>query len=148
MTLVTGYDTPASAWDQDTTTQLNVSTVSPDVTPGDPEVGVAFMAPTSGRVLVFFGGGARDNSANDRVLMFAEFYTGTRAIDANKLTDQTFTDYATPGEADTYMYGSRMWVLSGLTPLAVHYARLVHAVDGSGGTADISTREVGVVPLP
>lgn len=39
-------------------------------------------------------------------------------------------------------------MVDGLTPLTQHYARVVYHNTGAGGTADISVREIIVVPLP
>lgn len=145
MTLVKGFDTPTTAWDQDTSWQLNITATDP--VPGDPEMGVTFMAPTSGRVLVIIGGGGRDNGGANRILMKPEVYAGTQAIPENIVDNGDFKDFTIPGEADEGLYGSRVSVLENLVPFRVHYARVVHAVTG-GTSCDIFVREILVAPLP
>lgn len=150
MTRVTGFETPATSWDQDTTWQLNLSNTS--YGPGDPEVGVTFMAPTSGRILLVIGGGGRDNTGNNRVFLGHEIYIGTQALQENLLFGPDFNEFVIPGEADESIYGSRAIVYNDLVPLRQHYARLVQRRSGTSDpaedTPDIFVREVVVVPLP
>lgn len=146
MTLVTGYETPVTQWDQDTTLQLNVASTS--YIEGTPPVGVTFMAPTSGRVLLVIGGGARDNSGTADVLMAPEVYTGTQAIEANRVVTTGNRHAQFPGEvAPHYIYQSRATVVTGLAPLQIHFARLLYRAS-TGGSCDISVREIIIVPLP
>lgn len=145
MTLVTGYDTPPTVWDQDNTWQLNIDSTS--FIPGDPEVGTTFMAPTSGRVLLILGGGGRDNEATNRVAIGPEIYTGTQPIDSNRVFEPDFNELWLPGEVTESIYASRVTMVSGLAPYEQHYARVVYRCTG-GDTCDIFVREVIVVPLP
>lgn len=144
--LVTGFESPPSLWDQDTTLQLNIDTA--DYVPGSPEVGGTFMAPVSGRVLVVVGGGARDNSASNRMFIAPRIFIGPQPVAENLVVDVNRNEWVTPGECSHYMYGSRASMITSLVPLRQHYAQLVYRNTGTGGTAEISTREIGVVPLP
>ena len=60
---VYGADFPPSQYDQDWTTQLNVTSTS--YITGNPEVAISITAPTSGKVMVAVGAGVRNNAATD-----------------------------------------------------------------------------------
>jgi hypothetical protein len=116
---------------------------------GSPEVGVFFIAPTSGRVMVIVGGGARDNSAGSRVFIGFEI----RRIDGNGEVIQSPNDtrsYGVPSQEINFVYGCRIRFIESLTPGEQYYARVQHAVDVATDpdTHDISARDISVVPLP
>lgn len=120
---------------------------------GSPVVETLFDAPPSGTVLVFVGGGARDNTSTNKIEMDYEIYEG---IDATgtlvKAVSASQTGYislggnvgGSPAGAD-YHYYSRGRLVRGLTAGATHYARLMYRATG-GTTADISDRQLIVIP--
>jgi hypothetical protein len=74
---VKAADFPASVWAQDTTEILNISSTT--FIAGTPEVGTTFVAPTSGKVLMFVGGSARSQTGDDRILMAANVFLGSNS---------------------------------------------------------------------
>lgn len=147
MTYVEGLDTPRSVWDQDRTLIENISGTAN--IPGSPEVGVVFVAPTSGRVLVFIGGQIRNRGGTQRVFLRPEVYADTDAAQdlLTLVEDGAFKEFASSPPETAFMAGSRMFILTGLTPGKEHYARVTYYVSG-GSDSDIGAREIGVVPLP
>lgn len=152
MTLIRGLDTPPTVWNQSSSPLLNWLDGSP--VPGTPEVGIAFIAPTSGSVMVIVGGGVRDSDGTNRVFLRPEVYLGTSAAGGSltQVLSGSFREFAsTPPETQT-VYGSRASILTDLFPGEVYYARVTHyAVNPSGGavsaTNDVFCREIVVVPL-
>jgi hypothetical protein len=146
---------PEAVHDQSTNSLLNLSNVDPNYQAGpnidQPEVGVTFRAPKSGKALLIIGGGARDNTGTNRVFLTVELFKATRGsgIPVINAESATFLEYgwAASGDASQYMYSSRVSLLEGLEPGATYYARVMHSVEG-GATADINVREITVVPAP
>lgn len=146
--LVKALDYPPAVWAQDTTTITNPSNNS--YTAGSPQVGVTFTAPTSGRVLLIVGGGVGQNAGN-RIFLSPEVRVGSASGAVVLTPSVTNRGFSSDNVAVGFHYGSRESVLEGLTPGVVYYARVMYAVatsDGAGNNADISCREIGVVPLP
>ncbi|MFC7380897.1 hypothetical protein [Sphaerisporangium rhizosphaerae] len=147
MTNVKSLDVPPTVANYDDTLITNVASTT--YLPGSPEVGVTFVAPTSGRVAITVGGGMRDNSANTvRIWMapqvFAENSSGTEVL-APSVGPR---GVGSLHETKEFMYVSRTSLLSGLTPGNVYYARIVYAMSSapaSPGT-DIQGREIIVGP--
>ncbi|TDE40492.1 hypothetical protein E1295_31835 [Nonomuraea mesophila] len=142
---VKAADFPAAVWAQDTTDINGVS--SGAFTPGSPEVGVTFTAPTSGRVLVFVGGGARA-AGGPRVFLAANVFEGVDDTGPEVLASSVgFTGCGFSSASTDYYFQGRAFHLDGLSPGATHYARVTYATSGAG-SGDISCREIGVVPIP
>lgn len=142
-------DRPAAAYERDTTLQDDVTPDS--YVTGSPVVDVTFTAPTSGRVLLIVGGAARTVSGNGRALIVPEVYegtdaTGTLIVEATGNIDQ-IRGFAQPHVATDWILASRASILSGLTPQATHYARVMYRVVPDAGIADIGARDIGVLPL-
>jgi hypothetical protein len=154
VTYVEGRDTPRSVWEQDQTPIENFTDpLTPK--PGNPEVGVVFLAPPSGRVLVVVGGQIRDNAGINRVFLKPEIYRGTSAAFANlRVQDGSFHEFVSSPNETQYMAGSRMYVQTGLRAGYEHYARVLHWAENpadpanTAATSDVATREIIIVPLP
>lgn len=149
MTLVKGIDTPRAVWQQSVQDVLNFGDTTN--TPGSPEVGVTFRAPTSGRVLVIVGGGLRDNAGQNRVFLGPEVYQGpdTRGT---KVESGSFHEFVTSPPEPEAMFASRATLVTGLTAGETYYARTYYYTLKTGGTpsatSDIFVREIIVVPVP
>jgi hypothetical protein len=143
-------DFPASVWAQDTTEILNITSTT--FIPGTPEVGTTFVAPTSGRVLVFVGGAARAQTGDNRTFIVANVFEGASAAGTQVLSASVgFTGCGFSLASTSYYYQSRVFRLPNLTPGATHYARVMYSVTNTGATdntCDIACREIGVVPIP
>lgn len=142
---VRGQDAPATAWAQDDLSQLNLSNTI--YIPGTPEVGVTFTAPTSGRVILTVGGGARDNGGNgDRVFIVPQVFRGPSTGGTEHLAPSVVVRGYASVPATEYAHGSRTTLLQNLIPGETYYARIMFATAAGSGTADISCREISVTP--
>ncbi len=144
---VRGADTPPTVFAQDTTPITNISSTT--YVSGPPEVGVTFIAPTTGRVKISVGGSLRNDAANaDRVALAPEVFV-TDAAGAQFLAPTVFRGVSSEGIASAGDYGTRghTTMLEGLTPGQQYYCRVVHIKFGSAGsTGDIAMRDVLVEP--
>ncbi|GIH69435.1 hypothetical protein [Sphaerimonospora thailandensis] len=149
--IVYGADFPPSAADGDDAGLTQLSNTSYQA--GSPVVAVTFVAPTSGRVLLIVGGGMRDSAAVDQVMLAPQVFRGTDATGSEVLAPSASGRGLGSVAADkAFHYASRTSLLSGLTPGATYYARVVHMiVPPSGGTpsakADIGARDITVIPV-
>jgi hypothetical protein len=142
---VQSIDTPRTVMAQDDTPQLNLTSSS--YVPGSPEVGVYFIAPTSGRVLVTVGGGARDNTNDNRVFLSPQIFQDDVNGSVVLAPSVTFYGYGTPGSNADYVFGSRTSMIENLSPGRRYYARVMMAAEqGTGSTADVAVREIMVEP--
>lgn len=143
-TRVLAEDTPPCQYATDSTAQTDISTTTSE---GSPAVSVTFVAPTTGRVHVTVGGGGNASSGAARAFFEPEIYlgtdsSGTQVIGPNAITLRGFG--TSPG-ATTTQYGSRRTMVTGLTPGATYFARVM--IRRSGGTsADVAVREISVEP--
>lgn len=153
-----GLDTPPIRSGQDFRTQFNTggSVASPNF--GDPEFGLFFRGPASGRALIVVGGGIRDNTNNQRLRMCPEVrlddingellldpgsHAGTTAFSTHGWSNAGVTTSA-------YQYGSRIGFLGApatdpLIPGQQYFARV--AMDG-GSTTDCFNRDLFVIGVP
>lgn len=151
-TRITALDYPPAVQAFDATTIANITSTT--YTNGSPEVGVTFMAPTTGRVLLTTGGGVRNNSANnDRVFIAPQIFLGTSSAGTEILAPSAPQYGISSGGGQTnddYQFHSRTSLITGLTPGATYYVRTMHAqVNNSGATSstsDLSGRSLVVVP--
>lgn len=148
---VAGLDFPASVYDSDDTDQLNLSNTG--YIPGVPEVGVVFVAPTSGRVRLTVGGGLRDSSAVDRVFLSPQIFVGPSSSGTEFMGPSvTFRGIGCTNKSTEFVYMSRTSLVTGLTPGQHYYARLMFTVSpaatSANGTADVATRDISVIPVP
>lgn len=118
---------------------------------GTPVVSCVFTAPTSGRVRVIVGMGARDNGASlDRVFLSPQIVKqGSSEITA-LAASVTLYGYGSSDINVLPQYGSRVGVYSGLTPGYTYVARAMYLI--TPGTdpdsADLSSRDITIVPVP
>lgn len=143
--IVSALDTPRTVWAFDDSLQLNLT--STDYVAGSPEVGVRFVAPSTGRVLLTVGGGCRDNTNDNRVFLapqvFQDDSSGTEVLAPS--VEQY--GYSPPGTASAFMSGSRSSLLSGLTPGQVYYARVMMSAEiATSSSADVAMRDISVEP--
>lgn len=141
-------DRPATAYSTDGTSITNI--VSTTFITGTPTVATTFTAPTSGRVLLVVTMGFRDNGGTDRVIAAPNVFLGTDATGTEVLSTASTleTECTSAPEATAFYYVSRTSLLEGLTGGSTYYARLLYKVASGAGTADISRRELLVVPTP
>lgn len=145
---VSALDFPPAVYVSEGTSQTNLSNTS--YATGSPEVGVTFIAPTTGRVKLTVGGGLRNNAANtDRVGLAPQVFV-TNSAGVEVLAPSVTRGIASEGiaAAGDYAYRSRTTLLTGLTPGQVYYARTMQIIFGSNATADISQRDILVDPAP
>lgn len=151
MTLVTGVDTPRAVWSQSVESILNFGNDGDHKAYGPPECGVAFIAPTSGRMLIVVGAGIRDSSGMNRVFVGPEVYRGTDA-GGTSVTTGAFQEVVSSPVETKSIYASRTTLLTGLTAGEVHYARVYHYTLPHTGTvaatSDVFVREIIAAPLP
>lgn len=141
---VLAADFPAAVSASSQTANDNITSTS--YIAGSPEVGTTFVAPTSGRVLLSVGLGAKD-SAGNRVHLAPEVFLGTSSAGTQILApDVTARGVGTASSTiNVAMYRGRTTLLTGLTPGSTYYVRTMHKVSG-GTTADIAVRDVEVTP--
>lgn len=146
-TTVRALDFPPTVAATDNTSLANLSSTT--YAAGTPEVGVTFVAPTTGRVVTTIGAGVRNNSAtSDRVFVTVQVFRGSNSSGTEVLAPSvTYYGVASAAGATTadYQYLSRSQLLDGLTPGTTYYARVMHTVTG-GSTCDLNTRTVLVQP--
>lgn len=118
-------------------------------TSGSPVVGVSFVAPSSGAVMISVGGNIWISSNTFRSILGWELKTGS-TIDTGTVVKGPDYRYAiiagrsvtTGGPNDNAATRRRMW--SGLTPGSEYNVVTKHWV--SGGTGDLDQREIIVEP--
>lgn len=153
---VKSVDFPPAVWFDENTDSVIINTAysSTAGTPTLPVCGIAFTAPTSGRVRVTFKARFESKTNANRCIISAVVANGGVAgsgavvmssSDDNALeTSQSATAATTP--AETRFQGSTYRNLSGLTPGTTYNAYLEHkAFNATGGT--IYLRGIMVEPL-
>lgn len=143
-TTVLALDFPPTVKATDSTSIANITTTS--YTAGSPEVGVAFMAPTTGRVKLIVSGIGRDNTADERLFVSPQVFTGTDNTGTVVLSPSVRSAMSTIGEASNYHVHDRATVLDGLDAGSTYYARVMYRVSG-GTSVDCIYRGLIVVPL-
>ncbi|WP_157520877.1 hypothetical protein [Herbidospora daliensis] len=114
---------------------------------GSPEVGVTFVAPTSGRVLLTVGFAAKD-SASNRVHLAPQIFLGTSNAGTQFLApDVVGRGVGSVGNtSNVNQHRSRTSLITGLTAGSTYYVRTMHKVSG-GSTADLEVRDIVVEPV-
>lgn len=155
-----GSDWPSAVAAYDDTQLSNLSNTS--YTAGNPEVGVYFTMPPSGRVLITVHGGARDNTNDNRCFMSAEVReNGVNGVVL--LSPAVATNgFGTPGSNADYFYGSRTFLLLGGSVYGANagifdltnagskqfYARVMYSVETTtSASVDINQRGIIVEPV-
>lgn len=135
-------------------TEIDNATITTSYAAGSPEVGVTFMAPTTGRVSLTVGGGVRNNGANnDRVFIAPQVFLGTSSA-GTEILAPTAPQYGISSgggyTTDGFQWHSRTSLIAGLVPGSTYYVRTMHTqVNNSGatsGTSDLSGRSIVVAP--
>lgn len=135
-------DFPASVTATDSTSLTSISSTS--YSAGSPVVSVTFVAPTSGRVLLTVGLGARNSGSSDRVHLAPEVRVGSSGGSVFLAADVAMRGVGSSAGGSAYHYRARTTLLDGLTPGQTYYARTMHKV--SSGNGDINARDITVVP--
>jgi hypothetical protein len=141
-----GAGTPVQAENSNT---LTSSTVWPSFTAGSPVVGVAFVAPPSGRVFVTVTGYLSSTVNGRRGLMCYEIRSGS-SIGSGSVISAASDDRGVNGSAAVTSGGTSFFNASarvmhtGLTPGASYNARTMHAT--TGGATTIHNRRILVEP--
>lgn len=144
---VKAADTPPSVHDDEIINQSVSSTVSQ----GSPICGVSFVAPTSGRVWVIWGGRLQGDVDGARILLSVHVRTGGTIGAGTTVSAESNQDPITnPGKGATgaaNRIGRATYrVVPGLTPGSTYNVVTEHwAATGSG---TVFRRTVTVVPLP
>lgn len=137
-------DTPETVFAEQTTDISNVSSTTYILTTN---VGVTFVAPTSGRVLIVTGVGADTDNTTDRLLVSNQVYlgtdaTGTLVVAADDLQALRISTQATATLTETFVR-----FVSGLTPGSTYFANTAYRVS-AGAVADMSNQQITVIPMP
>lgn len=140
--LVRGADFPTTVFAQEDTIQNG--TASTAYVTGTPELGVYFMAPTSGRVLITVSGGARDTTNDNRAFLSPQVFLDSASGDEILAPSVESYGWANPGSNSDYVFGSRVSMLENLIPGRVYYARVMFSPEGA--SAQVNTREIMVEP--
>lgn len=145
---ISADDLPPAVWGSDATGFANLTNTT--FAAGSPACECTFIAPRSGAVLLSVGLGASDNTGGQRVIITPEIrendVSGSVVLAANT-TNEVLRGCAIPGQATANAHRSRTTLLTGLTPGQTYYGRTMHRATGSG-SADLSVREIVVVPTP
>lgn len=141
---IRSQDFPPAEWASEATAQIDITSTS--FVAGSPSCEMTFVAPTSGEVLIFVGGGVRD-SAGNRVHIAPEVRVGTVAGAVQLAADVTTRGIGSSTTSTNYEYYSRITLLTGLTAGTTYYARTMQKVSG-GTTGDIAIRDIGIIPTP
>lgn len=162
MTLIRGVDCPPAVEATDTTDILNIIYAFYWDGSPNPEVGVRFVAPESGQVIITVSGGARDNTNNNRVFFAPQIFRGTDSRGEEILSPSvTVHGFGTTGASNFVMYGSRESLYphpdeneTPLIPGEVYYARVMIFAEQNvvppnidPATADVYARSIIVEPV-
>ncbi len=145
---VRGNDTPPSQYDQDSTSIVNISSTA--YIAGEPEVGVSVTAPSSGRVFVSVGGGVRNNAATAEqvIIGFQIFEDDPAGALYQAADDEQGVRSCGIAVSQEYQYFGMADLITTLTPGRGYYFQVVHRSVLGNGTADLSSRDIMVVPVP
>lgn len=139
-TVITGTDAPTMVSAVEATAQSPTSTSYAAGT----QCGVAFIAPTTGRVLIEWRS-FLDNSTTEYTIIAPEVREGSTIGSGTVVlspSDEIALYHLNANQVRMGMF----YPLDGLTPNANYNVRLMHRVTGGTGTLD--DREVIVTPLP
>lgn len=137
--VITGTDATPAVLDGASSAQTGFTTT----TYAYNNMAIAFTAPTTGRVLVQWGGWLDSNGANTVYLSF-EVRTGS-SIGSGSVV------FAASDENAMYHLNTNQCAMGmfcpvdGLTPGGSYHVRLMHRT--SGGTGSVDNQEVNVIPL-
>ena len=137
---------PPAVQSDDGTVISNITNTS--YAAGSPEVGVAFVAPKTGRVGIAVCGGMREDSAGNRVFMTYELFEGEDNTGVQILAPAGIHGISTSGATVATLDRAlgALEMRQGLTPGTTYYARIMYLTEG-GTTNDITRRRIIVFPL-
>ncbi len=144
MTFARWQDRTPVEFDQDDTNLYQIADT--DWAGAIPAVSVRFTAPTSGRVLVTCGGGARGDGTNRIYIapqVLEDFDDQTEVVTPNSVT----TGLIISSNVTSFFFAQRTVMVDGLTPGQRYLARPRQAVSGGAG-ADIAARDILIEPMP
>lgn len=141
--LIRGLDFPSTVYAVEDTVQPG-SASSTYIT-GTPELGVYFIAPQSGRVILTVGGSTRDPTNDFRTFLSPQVFENSSAGTEILAPSVESYGWCTPGVNSGFLIGSRSSLLGGLTPGNVYYARVMMSHEGL--TTEVSFREITVEPV-
>jgi hypothetical protein len=146
-------DFPQAKSAHDGTDELAFTSTS--YTKGGTTVGVTFVAPTTGRVLLFWHARMENNgtAANCRTIISIEVATGgtigsgsvVSAADDDSAIETTL---GAAGGEQSRMEACMYRFVSGLTAGNTYNAYTMHKTHNASGSGDIFTRGVVALPLP
>lgn len=142
---VTGLDTPAAQFDEDTADIVGFTNTA--FASGTPIVGVAFTAPTTGRVLVLWHARFNPTSAVAAQVGFAlrtGAVVGSGTLIQDGLNEGCLESPNVSGGGGR-VQGGTFYPLSGLTPGAQYNAVVCHRMTAAG-SGTIFTRYITVTP--
>jgi hypothetical protein len=148
---VNALDNTPMASDTETADELAYNSVP--FIPGANQCGTTFTAPTSGRVLIFWGARMQSNTVGARVHVSVSVRTGS-TVGAGTVVSAATDDssiesvQAATGAAGagTRMQASRHRDVSGLTPGSVYNVQVEHKTSISA-SGDVYLRDVSVLPV-
>lgn len=145
---VYGADFPPSQYDQDWTSQLNITSTTHVV--GTPEVGVNYTAPTSGKAFVMIGAGIRNNAAtNERAIVtYRIFRDSSKGAVVQAANSDVGIKSCGIAASQEYTYRGNFSLVTDLTPGVNYYFQVVHLSVNGAGTVDIASRDIAVIPVP
>lgn len=148
--IIKGLDFPSPREDEEPSNDTGVTDTT--VTAGSSPCGEVFIAPTSGRVLVMWGGRCESNANGSRVSIQCVTKTGNVLTEGDevKAPDQGValeTNDPPSGGQDSLTAGMQFYVLEGLTP-GQEYNSVVMYRSLGGGSVDIFHRHLAVIPIP
>lgn len=143
-TVISGADVTATASHNETTDQTGITSTS--FVAGSPVCGVAFIAPTTGRVLVMWGGELDHNTAGRETYLSFEVREGS-VVGSGTVVYAADDSWSASNQGVNNCGAGVMHDVPDLTPGATYNVRLMHRVT-VGGNGAVTRREVSVQPLP
>lgn len=144
---VYGLNFPPSGYDVDWTIQPNITSTS--YISGTPSVAVNVTAPTSGRVLVCVGGGVRNNAASTDTVIITYRVLEDDSNGPEFTSESAYRGVTSAGIGnEDFRYSGNYALEEGLTPGRNYYFQIRHRSTTGSGFADISSRDILVIPMP
>lgn len=145
---VYGRDFPPAVTDQDRSPITNITSTTFIV--GAPEVGVSFTAPTSGRVLIAVGAGIQNNAATleQAAVSYQLFEDSSDGVIMVLADARNGVQSQGTAVSSSFQYLGGFSLETDLVPGRQYYAQVRHRCILGNGTADISSRDITVIPVP
>lgn len=145
---VYGRDFPPSQFDQDWTTQANLTNQS--YSAGSPLVAVTQVAPSSGKVFVCIGAGTRLDTATTEVVevTYSVYEDSADGVLVQSAYDQYGVKSAGLSSVTQFHYQGNFSLLTGLTPGKAYYFQVIYRTVIGAGAGNISSRNIMTIPVP